>query len=62
MTCEERRKRAEYKVYVMMTLGDILDECERFGIPTRTPKGRQVSRSKLEEKLIDFYTKGDRYV
>lgn len=58
-TVEERRKKAEYKVYVTMTLGDILDECELFGIPTHTPKGRQISRAKLEEKLIEFYIKED---
>ena len=56
MTREEARAQAEKIVYVYSTLGDILYRCEMAGIKTHTPKGKRISRTLLEEKLIDFYT------
>lgn len=56
MTREEARARAEEIIYCYCTLGDILYRCQMAGIKTHTPKGKQISRSTLEEKLIDFYT------
>ena len=64
MTRAEARAKAEEIVYVYCTLGDILRRCEAAGINTHTPKGKQISRATLEEKLIDHYTeyysKGER--
>jgi hypothetical protein len=56
MTREEARARAEEIVYVYCNLGDILCRCERAGIPTHTPKGKQRSRTELETELIEHYT------
>jgi hypothetical protein len=56
MTREEARARAEEIVYVYCNLGDILCRCERVGIKTHTPKGKQRSRKDLETELIEHYT------
>lgn len=57
MTQKEAKERAEEIVFVYCTLGDILRRCEAAGIPTHTPKGKQRSRTDLEEELIAHYTK-----
>ncbi len=57
MTREQAKERAEEIVYVNCTLGDILYRCEIAGIPTYTQKGKQRSRTDLEQDLIEHYTK-----
>jgi hypothetical protein len=56
MTREEAKARAEEIVYVYCNLGDILARCERAGIKTHTPNGKQRSRTDLETELIEHYT------
>ena len=53
---EEARERAERLVYCDCNLGDILARCEMAGIKTHTPKGKQRSRTDLENELIEHYT------
>lgn len=56
MTKEESRKRAEEFVFCYCNLGDILRRCEYAGIKTHNSKEKQISRTTLEEQLIDHYT------
>lgn len=53
MTYEEARKKAEEIVYCDLTLGCILYDCEKRGIPTHDKRGRQINRCNLEQKLIE---------
>lgn len=57
MTYEEAKKKAEEIVYCDLTLGCILYDCEKRGIPTYDKKGKQISRCILEQKLIDAMAK-----
>lgn len=49
MTMEKAREKAENKVYISMTLGDIEEECKRLGIKV------VKNRSSMEQKLIEVY-------
>ena len=57
MTKDEAKKWAQSFVYCDCTLGDILYHCQMAGISIRSPKGKLKSRSVLEQKLIEHYTK-----
>ena len=59
MTREEALERAETRVYVYMTRGDIDYYFAEYGLEVRTPKGRKKAnptRMEKESALIEYLT------
>jgi 3-dehydroquinate dehydratase len=55
VTREEAREKAQYRVFVDFTRGDIEEECQKRGI--KVTKSRSTMEAKLIEALSNEYEK-----